>query len=630
MDTFDCCAVRIDAVSRSHHGKESLVFMKKFKLLMNFLQGSRKTYLFTVISVLLLTLFTATIPLIIKTTIDSVIGSEPLSLSGFALSFVEGIGGIENIRSNLWIILVVLVCITLFQGVFMFLKGKLSALTAQTAGKRIREKLYNHLEHLPFDYHVKAQTGDIIQRCTSDLETVQNFVSGQSVEAAQILMQVVVALSIMLSINSKYTLMAVILIPFVFLISIRFFIDMMKIFLKTDEAEGVMSSALQENLTGVRVVKAFGAQKFEMDKFDEKNKTFKELNLKIVRLMANFWAGTDVICMLQYALVIMIGTYWAVQGQVTIGTILAFGSYAGMLVWPLRNLGQMMGFMGQAFVSLGRIQEILDAKVEDYKAGSDNASIGGQIEFKNVHFAYEKDKPVLDGISFKIEKGSTVAILGATGSGKSSLVHLLLRLYDFDSGEILIDGTDIKTISREWMRKNVGIVLQEPFLFSKTIYDNIRIGSKSSEETVMTASRTASVHEAISDFEKGYETMVGERGVTLSGGQRQRIAIARTVVRDVPILVFDDSLSAVDTETDSHIRKALKKRRKDTTTIIISHRITTLAEADKILVLDKGRIVESGSHDELIRSGGPYSRIWSIQSELGADLEESDTAQAIV
>ena len=597
--------------------------MKKFKLLMQFLHGSGRTYCLAILSVLCMTLFSVTVPLIIKTTVDSIIGDEPLNLPVWIGNILEQIGGLEAIRSNLWIILIVLVIITLFQGFFMFFKGKLSATAAQSSSKRMRERLYDHLQHLPFDYHVKAQTGDIVQRCTSDIETVQNFISGQSVEAIQIIIQVIVVLIIMLSMSLQYTLVSIVLIPIVFIITVRFFVNMMKIFLETDEAEGILSATLQENLTGVRVVKAFGAQKFEMEKFDEKNKTHRDLSLKIVRLMANFFGGTDLICMLQHALVLIIGTYWATQGTITIGTIIAFSSYAGMLVWPLRGLGQMMGFMGQSFVSLGRIKEILDTEPENYHEGLSDNPIHGEIVFKDVHFEYEKGKPILEGVSFKIKKGQTAAILGATGSGKSSLVHLLLRLYDYQKGHITIDGVELSTISREWIRKNIGMVLQEPFLFSKTIFENIKIGDYNvQDDDIRTAAQTASVHDAIMEFEKGYDTIVGERGVTLSGGQRQRIAIARTVAKDVPILIFDDSLSAVDTETDAQIRQALRERRKDTTTLIISHRITTLAEADLILVLDKGRITEQGSHDELIASNGLYKRIWEIQSAMGDDLIE--------
>jgi len=593
--------------------------VKNFRLLREYLRGSGKTYILTLTAVLLMTVFSSMTPLVIAFTVDSVIGGKPVDLPAFLESRIDAESAVAYIRNNLWIILLVLVSITLLQGVFLFLRGKYSAVSAQVSSKRMREKLYDHLQHLPFDYHVKAQTGDLIQRCTSDIETVQNFIASQSVDALQIIAQVIVVLSIMISMSLRYTLISIALVPIVFVITVRFFINMMKVFIRSDEAEGHMTTTLQENLTGVRVVKAFGAQNFEMEKFDEKNRTFRDLSMKIIRLMANFWSGTDLLCMLQHALVIAVGAYWVVKDQVTIGTVVAFSSYTGMLVWPLRNLGQMMGFMGQAFVSLGRLQEILDNKPEDYTTGS-RPPVEGEIVFDNVSFEYEKGKPVLEGISFRIEKGSTVAILGGTGSGKSSLVHLLLRLYDYTSGSIRIDGTELKDISREWIRKNIGIVLQEPFLFSRSIRENIRMGAgQLSDEQILAVARVACVDQDIQEFENGYDTIVGERGVTLSGGQRQRVAIARTIARSVPILIFDDSLSAVDTETDAQIRQALKERRKNTTTIIISHRITTLSEADRILVLDRGRIVQTGTHEELINVEGPYRRIWEIQSTLGEE-----------
>lgn len=597
--------------------------MKRIKLLLEFMRGSIKTYVMALLSVVLMTLFAAMIPLVIKTIVDSIIGGKPLDLPFGIQSVIDGQGGVGYLKNNLWLILIVLVAITVVQGTFMYFKGKLSARTAQESAKKMREKLFGHLEHLPFDYHVKAQTGDIIQRCTSDIETVQNFIGGHLVEAIQILSQVVVALIVMLSINPGYTLISIIMIPIIFVFTIRFFIGMMKIFMQTDESEGIMSATLQENLGGVRVVKAFGAQNFEINKFDEKNVHYRDLCIRIVKLMANYWSASDFLCMLQHTLVIAVGAYWAAKGNITIGTIIAFSSYAGMLIWPLRGLGQMMGFMGQSFVSLNRIDEILTAKPEDYDSGNTDHPISGEITFKDVHFGYEAGKPVLDGVSFQVDRGSTVAILGATGCGKSTLMHLLLRLYDYQSGSIRIDGLELKDINREWIRENIGMVLQEPFLFSKTLSENIGIGNENaSKEDIIAAAKTASVHQAITDFEKGYDTLVGERGVTLSGGQRQRVAIARTVIKDVPILIFDDSLSAVDTETDAQIRQALKERRKDTTTIIISHRITTLSEADKILVLDHGKITEEGTHEELIAMGGIYKRIWEIQSSIGEDLVE--------
>lgn len=590
--------------------------MNKPEMLSRFLKGSRLTYLGAMSAVLGNVFVSAITPMVIKSTLDNILGNEPVA-TRLGAWLINGAGGVERIRANLWIILLVLIGMTLVQGVFQFLRAKLAALTGENSAKRMRDRIFLHVLRQPFDYHVKSQTGDIIQRCTSDIETVQRFVANQSVEAGSIILQVTVVLIIMLSLDVRYTLTSVFLVPVILIMTIRFFKSMMTIFLETDESEGVLSSTLQENLTGVRVVKAFAAQQFEISKFDEANRTFRDNVMKIIKLMSNFWGATDLLSMLQFFFVVLAGTVWIARGQLTLGTMVAFITYAGMLIWPIRNLGHMVGFMGQAFVSLTRVQEILDSKQEDYDTGLADLPIKGGIQFEDVQFGYSAEKPLLQNLSFDVAPGTTTAILGATGSGKSSLVHLLLRLYDYQSGSIKIDGTELSSISRAWIRKNVGIVLQEPFLFSRTIEDNIRIGQPGSViEDTRVAARIACVDEAIAEFDEGYSTMVGERGVTLSGGQRQRVAIARTILRDVPILIFDDSLSAVDTETDAAIRKALRERSRQTTTLIISHRITTLAEADQILVLDGGSIVQRGTHQELIEQEGHYKQIWELQSRL--------------
>ncbi len=597
--------------------------MKKIRQLLQFLEGQRHTFVLALCCVMVNVLFAAVIPLIIRTSLDSVLGGKPLELPAWVSAAIGGEGAVAWVRDNLWSLLAILVSLTAVQGLFLFGRGKLAAMTSEGSARRMRNRLYNHLERLPYDYHVKAQTGDIIQRCTSDIETVMGFVGSQFIDAFSTVFQVVVVLFIMISMNPGYTLVTVALIPVITIATVRFFLGMMKVFSETDEAEGFMSAALQENLTGVRVVKAFAAQQLEMDKFDEKNRKYRDLVMKIVKLMSDYWSVSDFLCMVQYAAVIVVGAYWAATGTITIGTLVAFSTYAGMLIWPIRGLGQSMGFMGQSFVSLRRIFEILDAPAEDYTTGKAQVRIDGAIEFEHVRFGYDPEKPVLDDVTFSIPKGSTTAILGATGSGKSTLLHLLLRMYDYQNGSIRLDGQELSELSRQAVREKIGIVLQEPFLFSKNLRENIRIGMHdASDPQVEEAAGIACVHDAILEFEAGYDTMVGERGVTLSGGQRQRVAIARTVLRDVPILIFDDSLSAVDTETDAAIRAALKDRSRDTTTIIVSHRITTLAEADQILVLEHGKIAQRGTHEELIAQEGHYKRIWDIQSSIG-EQEES-------
>ena len=340
--------------------------------------------------------------------------------------------------------------------------------------------------------------------------------------------------------------------------------------------------------------------------------------------MALYWSLSDLLAMLQIGIVVVLGVYYTATGSITLGTFLVFNSYVNMLLWPIRQMGRILTDMGKTLVSVGRIQEILDVPSESQDPDCGKPPIAGDIVFRNVSFEYEEGHPVLKDLSFEVKKGETVAILGPTGSGKSSLVHLLQRLYDYKDGSVTIGGVELRKIDKKWLRQKVGIVLQEPFLFSRTIKENIGIAKRNvSEMEIIEASRIASVHKVIEEFDNGYETFVGEKGVTLSGGQKQRVAIARTLIQDSDILIFDDSLSAVDTETDAAIRKELKKRSKNVTTFIISHRIATLSEADRILVLDDGRLIQSGTHEELIHHPGLYQRIWSIQNSLEKDLQDN-------
>ncbi|QQY79360.1 ATP-binding cassette subfamily B protein [Keratinibaculum paraultunense] len=560
-------------------------------------------------------------PLIIRTTIDSIIGSEPIG-SNFLERLIQYIGGRAYLRKNLWIIGVLLVFIAVLRGILLYFRNTLASKTAENTAKNIRDSLYDQIQRLPYEYHVKAETGDLIQRCTSDVNTIKRFLSIQLVEVAGSLFMLGFVSYTMFKLNVKMTLVSMATMPIIFIFAFIFFSKVKKAFEASDEAEAELTTVLQENLTGVRVVKACANQKYEIEKFDEKNKDYRDKTYKLIQDLALYWGASDFICFIQIGLTIVFGSIWAVAGEISLGTVMAFSTYVNMLLWPIRQMGRTLTDMGKAIVSIGRIEEIFNENIEILNGNNEKPEIKGNIEFENVYFEYEKNTPVIDNISFSVKAGSTVAIIGPTGSGKSSLVYLLARLYDYNRGSILIDGKELKDIDKAWVRKNIGIVLQEPFLYAKTIRDNIKLANPNiQDKKVYESAKIASIHQDIKSFDKGYDTYVGERGVSLSGGQKQRVAIARTIINDCPIVVFDDSLSAVDTETDISIRKALNNRKNKSTTIIISHRISTVSEADEIIVLDNGRIIQRGNHEKLINEKGLYQRLYEIQNSM-KDLEE--------
>ena len=454
------------------------------------------------------------------------------------------------------------------------------------------------------------------------------------VEVFRIVFLIVMTMAIMFSMNVKISLVVAVFIPIIALYSFFFSSKISKRFMDADIAEGKLSSTVQENLTGVRVVRAFGRENFEIERFDERNNHFADLWIRLGHMMTTYWSTGDFIMALQVLTVICVGTVSAVNGEITLGEFLAFVSYNATLTWPVRSLGKILAEMSKTGVSLERVSYILLAEPEHDPPRALQPPMDRDISFEHVTFGYENQKPVLDDVTFTIPAGSTFAILGGTGSGKTTLMHLLNRLYDLEPGcgRITIGGVDISRIGRGYLRKNVAIVLQEPFLFSRTIRENIGITAQERDrdamlEYVRAAARSACVDEAIEGFAQGYETVVGERGVTLSGGQKQRVAIARMLTQNAPVMIFDDSLSAVDAETDAKIRQQLKEKMGSATTILISHRITTLMQADRILVLDNGRLADLGTHEELIARPGIYRDIYEIQMN-NADRELLQKAAA--
>lgn len=581
---------------------------RKTELILRYFQGSRRYFACAVLASFVTTGLNAVTPQIFRFGIDRVLGG----------------GGYLYLKEHLWVLSLAIVSVAVLSGLFTFLTRTCTALAGENFAKNLRDALFAHVQRLPMSWHDKNQTGDIIQRCTSDVEVIRNFVVTQLLEVFRTVFLVGISFAVMVSMNRKLAFIVLLFVPAVVVYSAVFYRLIARRFTDADEAEGELSTVVQENATGVRVVRAFGREQFEMDRFREKNEAFASLWIRLGTLSGLYWGVGDLITGLQVTAVVVLGAIEAVHGRMSVGEFVAFASYNTVLVWPVRGLGRILSDMSKAGVSFERVGYIIHGKEEAYGPGGAEGLPAQKpalpkrtdIVFSHVSFAYEQGKKVLDDVSFTIPQGTTFGILGGTGSGKSTIVQLLTRLYELEEGSITVGGVDIRDLPLEWLRRQVGMVLQEPFLYSRSIRENIAAAAKdSSLEEIRSAARTACVDRSIMSFADGYETLVGERGVTLSGGQRQRVAIARMLLQKAPVMVFDDSLSAVDTQTDHEIRQALKEYRKTSTVILISHRITTLMGADRILVLNGGRVEETGTHEELIQRDGIYRQIYEIQME---------------
>lgn len=593
-------------------GKKS----SKTKLITRFMPGALPWFLITILGSAMLTLCETIMPQIVSVTVDSVIGDKPFSLPDWVVGLLGGSQALEGLRGKLGLMAAAVLIVAGLSFVFRYVQRVASARGSERYVKNMRDTLFAHIQRLPFSWHSANRTGDIIQRCTSDVETVRTFVTGQLLEVFSVLFHIIISLSFMYSMHGKIALAATLFMPVVFLYSMYFHKKISSRFTEADEAEGVMSTVAQENLTGVRVVRAFGRERYEKDKFEEKNSLFSKLWIKLGYLLSWYWALGDAVSSFQVLTVIVMGATEAVNGGITAGQFIAFVSYNSMLAWRVRYLGRMVSEMSKAGVSLGRLDYILSSKEEQDRPVTKSGNLSGDIVFDHVSFGYTSDSETLHDVSFTIPGGSTFAILGGTGSGKSTIMHLLNRLYEIPEGcgRITIGGVDIADMKADELREGIGMVLQEPFLFSRTIRENIAIARPDATlEDVRAAAADACLDESVNEFSLGYDTMVGERGVTLSGGQKQRAAIARMLVKKTPVMVFDDSLSAVDTETDAKIREALSRHMSGATVILIAHRVTTLMSADCILVMDNGRVAEIGTHEELMKKDGIYRHVYEIQ-----------------
>ena len=560
-------------------------------------------------------------PKLVQYTVDHVLGNEAVD-SAFVADALAFLGGREYLRRQLWIIALLVAGIAVLSALFRYLYRLFNIRGTEKLVKRLRDQLFDHILHLPFSWHDKNHTGDIIQRCTSDVETIRNFTGEQLTAFFRTLILIVLALVFMFRIHVKLAVVSAAFIPVVVLYSLFFHRKIGDSFLHADEEEGRLSAIAQENLTGVRVVRAFGREHYERERFEAQNKDYTKMWIRLMGWLSAFWCSNDFITGLQIMLITVIGAVYCVEGSLSVGAYIAFASYNGMLCWPVRQLGRVISEMSRVGISLGRIRYILDSPAEESaeeSAISASLPASCDIAFEHVSFSYPEGPKVLDDVSFTLPAGSSLGILGGTGAGKSTLMYLLERLYELpkDCGRITLGGTDIREIPLAELRSRIGLVLQEPFLFSRSLSENIAIArpGEPDMDEVEHAAEIADLKETIERFNDGYDTFVGERGVTLSGGQKQRCAIAQLLVKNPPVMAFDDSLSAVDMETDARIRKALGTHTKGSTLILISHRIATLKEADHIIVLERGRIAEEGSHEELMEHNGIYRRICELQTE---------------
>ncbi len=568
----------------------------------------RLTYLGAITSLGLATLARTATLLLLRYLVDTVLASTaalPQQLPFVALGFVG---------------------LALVQGSLSFLSGRLASRTAEGVALRLRNYMFDHIQRLSFTYHDQTQTGELIQRSTSDVDAIRRFFADQAIGMGRIALLFIVNLAALLSLNWRLALVSIVAVPFLVAVSAFFFKRVSKAYEAYQEQEATLSTTLQENLTGVRVVKAFARQDYERDKFERDNWEKFRRGQRLLTMHSLFWPASDLLCHAQMLAGYLIGALMAIRGTITLGDYMAYIGLLVWLIWPMRDLGRIIVQMSTGLVSYGRVMEVIKQEREPLEDGAykPTGAPQGKIVFDRVCFQYDDANiPALRDISFHCAPGQVVALLGSTGSGKTTLVNLLPRFYDYTAGSLTLDGVELKDYPRHYLRQQIGIVEQEPFLFSRSIRENIAYGAgrQVSDAEVEAAARAAAIHDDVMAFPEGYDTLIGEKGVTLSGGQKQRVAIARTLLKNPRILILDDATSSVDTETEAEIRAALERLMHGRTTFIIAHRIQSVMNADLILVLDQGRIVQQGTHDELMAQEGIYRQIYDLQVRIESELE---------
>lgn len=599
----------------------------KARLLWRYSEGFRLIYAAGILSMAVAYLFMYGVPLVAKFAIDAILEPESAALPDWLMPLVGAWLNPGDMLNYLITAALATVVLTAIGGIFLYFRGRFAAIASEGIVRGLRDRVFHHLEHLPASYHDRADTGDLVQRCTSDMETLRVFLSGQVIEISRAFLLLLTVLPILFSLDTRMAWLSIITMPVLFVYAVYFFQRVKTLFQEVDESEAALTTVLQENLTGIRVVRAFARQEYEIQKFAARNRDFREKNKQLLRLLGIYYGVSDFICMGQIGLLLIVGANWVLLDTLSVGTLFAFLTYVGMIIWPVRHMGRVLTDSGKAIVAMGRLAEILYEPIESQSEADPNQRLRGQIDVKDLSFAYDTGPEVLNGVNFNVKPGQTLAMLGPPGAGKSTVIRLLLRLYDYRLGSVQLDGRELSHLHRKYVRSQISIVLQEPFLYSASIRDNLLVGRPDADEAALVqAARDAGIHESILRFPRAYDSMVGERGVTLSGGQRQRLALARALLKDPPVLILDDALSAVDTDTEAQILESLKRRRRNETTIIIAHRLSSVLHADKILVLEHGQIVQEGNHRSLLAEPGIYRRLCeiqgAIQQQIDADLKD--------
>lgn len=584
--------------------------MNSFKFISQYIKKHKWRYLAGIITLFVVDFANLFIPRLTGTITDG-LTAHSIDMEGvlFYIMCILGVGATLAIGRFLW---------------RYFIFG-----AARSIEKEIRNEMFAHLEEMSVEYYNEHKTGDLMTRFTSDLNSARMAIGPAVISAFDAsVMLIMVICQMLFYVNVKLTLVAVIPMILISVGELYYGKVIRSRYKERQEAVSDLTDYIQESISGVRVIKAFVRERAELKAFAKSNANAKEKNLRVIKVQTIVMPLLDVIIGISSLLTLIYGGYLALTGEITLGRFIAFNQYINMLVWPMLACGDAITLFSQGGASIKRIQDIFEEKPEifDDENVEQIDELKGDITFNHLTFAHRGSvEPTLKDICLDVKAGTTLAVIGRTGNGKSTLVNLLLHLYNTKQGMILIDGKDINTIPLKTLRENIAYVPQDNFLFSDTLRSNIAFGAEDDMESIEKATRAACIHDNIISFPDGYETIVGERGVTLSGGQKQRSSIARALMKNSPILILDDALSAVDTDTEERILKNLKKNRADKTTIIIAHRISTIQSADVIMVLEDGHAVEIGNHSELMKLGGIYKDMFDKQ-QLEAQIGEKRAA----